>query len=321
MEPNQPISIIPEVEPSPISFESTSVSPTQPIVVSPSPEPILTQNIPEVEPNLEPQITVSDIQSPFLSQAIYPPPPTPSESNNIIDRPNKSFLTTVFLSFFGFIGLDRFYLGKFFTGTLKLLSLGGLGIWLLYDEILLLVGITKDSHGNPLSINNKKNQAIIIGILLFVVQWSLIGISIPKDISLVKKISIFQSSKVKMNNYLSANPLSIIGNTIPLDVGILTTDGEHGLRANFISDCTQLSKDNQVVASLPKMPDLTANNDLLTFMNGVSDIIKICKVGIPSTALEINSYNVYINQINTASGNLNKRLDSIIGVSSSVTTI
>jgi TM2 domain-containing membrane protein YozV len=50
--------------------------------------------------------------------------------------------------FFGAFGADRFYVGKIGTGVLKLLTLGGCGIWSLIDLILLLMGKFKDKDGN-----------------------------------------------------------------------------------------------------------------------------------------------------------------------------
>lgn len=50
--------------------------------------------------------------------------------------PRKSQFKAFFLSIFaGFLGADRFYLGLMLTGTLKLLTLGGLGTWWLYDIV------------------------------------------------------------------------------------------------------------------------------------------------------------------------------------------
>jgi len=46
-------------------------------------------------------------------------------------------LTLLMSIFFGWIGVDRFMMGKVFTGILKLITLGGFGIWWLVDLILI----------------------------------------------------------------------------------------------------------------------------------------------------------------------------------------
>jgi TM2 domain-containing membrane protein YozV len=38
---------------------------------------------------------------------------------------------------FGWLGVDRFMMGKIWTGLLKLITLGGLGFWWLIDIILI----------------------------------------------------------------------------------------------------------------------------------------------------------------------------------------
>jgi hypothetical protein len=64
---------------------------------------------------------------------------------------DRSFVATWMFSWLlGFLGVDRFYLGKVGTGVLKLLTLGGLGIWWLIDLILTLAGVQRDKDGRLL---------------------------------------------------------------------------------------------------------------------------------------------------------------------------
>ena len=63
---------------------------------------------------------------------------------------SKSRLAALLLCFFlGVFGVHRFYVGKIGTGILKLITLGGLGIWSLIDFILIAVGAFKDKQGRP----------------------------------------------------------------------------------------------------------------------------------------------------------------------------
>ncbi|HEY0117484.1 MAG TPA: NINE protein [Cellulomonas sp.] len=83
----------------------------------------------------------------------------------------KSFITTWLLSYFlGVFGVDRFYLGKVGTGVLKLITLGGCGIWALIDLILVLAGVTRDSQGRRLAgYDQNKRVAWVVTIILWLV--------------------------------------------------------------------------------------------------------------------------------------------------------
>ena len=55
------------------------------------------------------------------------------------------------LGFFGGVfGLHRFYVGKIGTGIAMLCTLGGMGVWWLYDIVLLAAGEFRDADDQPL---------------------------------------------------------------------------------------------------------------------------------------------------------------------------
>jgi len=71
----------------------------------------------------------------------------------------KEFLPTLILCFFvGFLGIHRFFVGKVGTGILMIVTLGGLGIWVLVDFIMICIGSFRDIEGRII----KYQRAVVI---------------------------------------------------------------------------------------------------------------------------------------------------------------
>ncbi len=90
---------------------------------------------------------------------------------NVQGTGGKSFIAVWLLSvFFGFFGVDRFFVGKVGTGLLKLFTLGGFGIWYLIDLILILSGNFRDKQNELLAGYDKHKTVawIVMGVLILV---------------------------------------------------------------------------------------------------------------------------------------------------------
>ena len=59
--------------------------------------------------------------------------------------------TLLLCLFLGGIGVHRFYVGKVGTGILQLITLGGCGIWILIDLIMIITGSFTDKDGNKIT--------------------------------------------------------------------------------------------------------------------------------------------------------------------------
>lgn len=134
-------------------------------------------------------------------------------TGEIVD-PNKQrhFLIAFFLSFtLGVFGADRFYLGKIWTGILKFLTFGGMGIWALTDLNAILSGNVRDKQGNKLldaeRYRKSARKTVIISSFLIVVA-----------IILFMAIVSYVSTTFIQNGGLNELYQSIKGNNQSLDI-------------------------------------------------------------------------------------------------------
>jgi TM2 domain-containing membrane protein YozV len=81
----------------------------------------------------------------------------------------KLFFISLFL---GIFGIDRFYVGKKGDGVIKLLTLGGLGIWYIIDLFRIGIGDFADSSGREIkntSLQKCLSLLFFLSIIMFVV--------------------------------------------------------------------------------------------------------------------------------------------------------
>jgi hypothetical protein len=69
----------------------------------------------------------------------------------VVGSGEKDWLVALLLSILvGSLGVDRFYLGYVGLGILKLVTLGGCGIWWIVDVVLIATNKLPDAQGRPL---------------------------------------------------------------------------------------------------------------------------------------------------------------------------
>jgi TM2 domain-containing membrane protein YozV len=61
--------------------------------------------------------------------------------------PKSRTVTLLLAATLGVFGLHRFYVGRVRSGILMAMTLGGLGIWYLYDVIMVATGSFRDDEG------------------------------------------------------------------------------------------------------------------------------------------------------------------------------
>lgn len=87
---------------------------------------------------------------------------------------SKSQGTTFILAWLlGAFGADRFYLGQTGLGILKLITLGGCGLWALIDMVITGLGGRTDPQGNPLIALPTVGTPVKSQSVAFVLSWLL----------------------------------------------------------------------------------------------------------------------------------------------------
>jgi DNA integrity scanning protein DisA with diadenylate cyclase activity len=124
----------------------------------------------------------------------------------------RHFLAVFFLSFlWGSFGVDRFYLGKIGTGILKLLTVGGLGVWVIVDLVLIMAGTMRDKQGQPMREYQRYKKFAVKTVVIFAV---ILGVVMLTTGALL----VFAVTQV-VNDFIQNNPGGIT-NLLPMDDGI-----------------------------------------------------------------------------------------------------
>lgn len=134
-----------------------------------------------------------------------------NKEENIIEHKkiikSKMILITIALSGLGVLGLDRLYSGNYILFFFKLITLGGLGLWALIDNIRILYNIVRLKKSGIFGIDewyddplNSLLYTIFIVVLSGIIYSSIIYkmyVVKHKDVLLNSKLHDYVKNKIK----------------------------------------------------------------------------------------------------------------------------
>ena len=71
-------------------------------------------------------------------------------SRAVGESDKRRFPVLILCLLFGVFGVHRFYVGKTISGIFQLITIGGMGIWMLVDLIIIAFGEFTDGDGNKI---------------------------------------------------------------------------------------------------------------------------------------------------------------------------
>ena len=187
-----------------------------------------------------------------------PGPPPPADG----PTPRRSFVVAWLLSLFlGFFGADRFYLGKVGTGLVKLVTLGGLGLWWLVDLVITMFGQQRDAHGQPLEgYDGKKAVAwVATPIVVLGVMGLGAGQADPPARDEDRPVAAATSSQPTETPLVHVlDPATMVDLDLSEAVEALEADGWTVVTEDSVEDRTIMVASNWVVT------DVTVDGDVVT---------------------------------------------------------